>query len=160
MCLNAERLANPCLRAFPSRLALRGLGRAIASLLILLLLSVACTPSAGQALPASSPSATPTPRVLPTRLLALLSGQLVRVDGCFRVNTEQGSVLIGWTPVFSVHLEQDAIEITDTLTGEQARWQLGDWIRVGGAVPSQMDPEFRHGQPRDCPGPYFVMHTF
>ncbi len=58
-------------------------GRAIASSLILLL-SVACTPNAGQALPANSPSATPSPRVLPTRLLALLSGQLVRIDSCFR----------------------------------------------------------------------------
>ncbi len=159
MCLKAERLANACLRAIPSRLALRGLGRAIASLLILLL-SVACTSSAGQTLPANSPPATPSPRVLPTRLLAELSGQLVRADGCFRVNTEQGSVLIGWTLIFSVHLEQGAIDITDTLTGEHARWQLGDWIRVGGAYPSQMDPEFRHGQPEHCGGPYFVMHTF
>ncbi len=97
---------------------------------------------------------------MPTRLLALLSGQLVRVDGCFRVNTEPGSVLIGWTPVFGVRLEQKAIEVTDTLTGEQALWHVGDWIQIGGAYPSQMDPEFRHGQPENCPGPYFVMHTF
>lgn len=92
--------------------------------------------------------------------MAALSGRLVRVGQCFRVDTEQGSVLMGWTPVFQVHLGQDAIEIMDTLTGEQARWRVGDWIQVGGGYPSQMDSEFRHGQPSDCAGPYFVMHAF
>lgn len=135
-------------------------GRAIASLLFLLPLSVACTSITGQSLPANSSPATSSPRVLPTRLLAELSGQLVRVDGCFPVNTEHGSILVGWTQLFSVHLEQDAIQITDTLTGEQTRWHVGDWIQVGGAYPSQMDPEFRQVQPEQCAGPYFVMHTF
>ncbi len=122
--------------------------------------ALGCAPAENQVPRGASPSITPAPQAIATRLLAELRGRLVLADGCFRVETGQGSYLMGWAPLFNVRLSNDEVEITDTLTREKQTWRVGDEVHVGGAYPDQLELQFRHGQLRSCEGPYFVMHTF
>jgi len=64
---------------------------------------------------APSPTATPQPQIVTTRLTALLTGELVLEDNCLRV----AGYLLAWPPEFTVDIREDTVEVADGLTGEQ-----------------------------------------
>src|SRR5260221_13931941 len=72
----------------------------------------------------------PTPRVLATRLLALLTGQLVREGACLRVRSTVGpeTYLLVWAPDFDVTITGDTVQVADTTYQQRTTWRLGDIV--------------------------------
>ncbi len=84
----------------------------------------------------------------------LLTGELVLVDGCLRLNDNEGtSRLLIWPHDYSVSVESNVIHIIDG-TG-QAVAQVGDKLRVGGG--SEFAQALLPAIPDNCPGPYFIV---
>ena len=93
-------------------------------------------------------------------MLALLTGQLVVVDGCLRVNDSVSSTsyLLVWPPEYTVHGEADPIQVLDG--AGQVVSHVGEQVRVdGGDINSvlHLDERVRQSLPAVCPGPYWIV---
>lgn len=104
---------------------------------------------------APSPTATPQPKIVTTRLTALLTGELVLEDNCLRV----AGYLLAWPPEFTVDIREDTVEVADGLTGEQVTWRLGETVRVGGGETpdDRLTEAVRERLPANCRGPYWLV---
>ena len=107
--------------------------------------------------PAGTITPTPAPRVVSTRLLALLTGRLVLVDQCLRVESSYvpTSFLLVWPADFEASVNGDTVHVSDLLDKKQITWHLGDTLQVAGGEIPRLDPSLRP-VPADCPGPYWV----
>ena len=88
---------------------------------------------------------------------ALLVGKLVLMNGCLRVNTNEGtSPLIIWPYGFSLRENANTIEILDG--SGQLVVQVGDDVRVGGGEIQGEHLKEYDGQlfPKECSGPYWL----
>lgn len=132
--------------------------------IIIILLITACTSQATSTASSSSTSPTSSGSSFPQRINtpslymdALLTGELVVINGCLRVKDNYGnSILLIWRPGFSTRTEQGIIQVLDG-TG-QAVASVGDYVEVGGGFDD--DPTWmglREPLPKDCPGPYWVV---
>lgn len=105
---------------------------------------------------------TSTPQIVATRMMALLFGELVEVEGCLRVNVEgSSSYLLVWLPDFAVNVDGGAVQVTDE-KGNQVVVHVGDRLRlVGGEVHSieLLSGQVRQNLPAHCPGPYWVVSS-
>jgi len=90
-------------------------------------------------------------------MLALLTGELILVDGCLRLNGNDGnSHLLIWPYDYSVGIESNVIQIIDG-TG-QAVAQVGDKLKVGGGESSfEFAQSLVSTFPENCPGPYWIV---
>jgi hypothetical protein len=91
-----------------------------------------------------------------------VSGTLVVVDNCLRVNTPSGSsLLIIWPPDVTLAQESDIITIRDASGTDVA--QVGrDVYLGGGGLSTAADLEaisqpLRQTPPESCPGPYWLV---
>src|SRR5579859_3697871 len=132
--------------------------------LALALLAAACGGSVSPT-PASA-SRTPvtlTPRltapVISTRLLALIAGRLVMLNGCLRVQSsnEPESLLLVWPVDITATVSGETVQVTDLLENKQATWHLGDIVPIGGGHIPSVGAGLRHIGPADCPGPYYIV---
>ncbi len=87
---------------------------------------------------------------------ALLTGELVVVDDCLRVNDSGGnSLLLIWPRDFSLRTDNDVIQIVDG--SGQLVAQVGDRLQIaGGEVPRITEAKVQP-LPDNCPGPYWVV---
>ncbi|GAB4581616.1 MAG: hypothetical protein Fur0022_43650 [Anaerolineales bacterium] len=88
---------------------------------------------------------------------ALLMGELMLVDGCLRLDGNDGnSYLLIWPYDYSIGEENGVIQIFDGAA--QAVAQVGDILKTGGGESS-----LEHAQslvasfPESCPGPYWLV---
>lgn len=87
---------------------------------------------------------------------ALLIGKLVLVDGCLRVDSDDGdSYLVIWPQGFSLRANDKAIEIVDKNGQLVAR--EGDNLKIGGGELSHIAEYVLQPLPDNCPGPYWVV---
>ena len=113
------------------------------------------------AVTACSNEATPTLTPIPTRLTALLFGELVEVEGCLRVKARDDgtSYLLAWGPDFAVTTEKDAVHIVDA-NGKKTVLHIGEMVRIGGGEVKSvgyLDEQVRQKLPAGCPGPYWFV---
>ncbi len=117
---------------------------------------------------ASVPNSTASPQVAATRWTALLTGKLVKIDGCLRViaDTPSGlgtSYLLVWPPEqHRVAIENDTIRIIDLWEGgeKEVVWRIGQTVRLGGGEVTSsenLDERVRQNLPANCPGPYWIV---
>lgn len=97
----------------------------------------------------------------PTRLLALLEGQLTVVNDCSRVNsaTNDISYLLVWPPDSVITIDGKTLQIT-TYNGKQIALQIGEVVRVSGGevkVVEALSEVTRQKIPPGCLGPYWVV---
>lgn len=89
---------------------------------------------------------------------ALLTGDLVEVNGCLRVNASESenSYLLIWPPDFSRTNENGVTQVRDG--SGQVVVQVGDKVRIsGGEVPTEFAQEFSDQPlPHDCPEPCWI----
>ncbi|HEU4325943.1 MAG TPA: hypothetical protein VFS21_22575 [Roseiflexaceae bacterium] len=144
----------------------------LSGLLLLVLLLSACG-SASAPEPLARPEASeehdiafprqqpnPAPAVAPD---AAISGRLVLVDGCLRVNSEPGgpSWLPVWPADFLLTISSGALAVDDGSGSIVA--QVGDLLRLrGGTIPDdpaawQATVQLRQPPPSACPGPYWLV---
>ena len=107
----------------------------------------------------ATPTPSPAPRVVSTRLLALLTGQLVMVNQCLRVESSYGpeSLLLVWPVDITATVSGATVQVTDLLEKKQATWHLGEVVVVGGGNIPNVGEGLRRIGPADCPGPYYVV---
>lgn len=144
--LRKTRMTRP-MRAPASRLPVH-----IIAAVIVLLTVAACGPT-------PAPAPTPTPSVVATRLTAEVYGKLVLVDGCLRVNTDQGiSYLLVQPPGFVIDRQGDKVRVADTIMGQAAEWRIGDMVWLGGGEVPNLDEQTRQSVPAQCAeaGPYWL----
>jgi hypothetical protein len=110
---------------------------------------------------ANSTSA-PQEHIVATRLTADLTGKLVMVNGCLRVNASPGDVshLLVWPPEYTgkVSVENDTVQVVDR--GRTVVWHIGDVVHLGGSgvlLIEDLDKQLREELPANCPGPYWVI---
>jgi hypothetical protein len=124
--------------------------RIVFAVIVLFAALLACT-----ARPAPTPTATVTPYVVTTRLLAEMWGTLTLDGECLRV----GDYLLAWPPEFSVTIEGDAVHVTDGYLHESVIWHLGETVTLGGAETalSHLNEEVRQRLPASCAAPYWLV---
>lgn len=94
----------------------------------------------------------------PDTMSALLVGKLVLVNGCLRVNNDEGtSYLPIWPRSFAWRTSGNTIEVIDGNGRLAAR--LGDHVRVGGGeMPAQYISKYvLQPLPESCSGPYWIV---
>jgi hypothetical protein len=92
---------------------------------------------------------------------ALLTGELVVINGCLWVKDNYGNnpILLIWPPGFSAQAEQGIIQVLDS-TGKRVA-SVGDWIEVGGGqVPTPTYLGLIDPLPENCPGPYWLVGEY
>jgi hypothetical protein len=103
-----------------------------------------------------------TPKVVVTRIMAMVSGILVEEDGCLRIyedwETDRPSRAIVWQKhLFDISRVEDEIRIVDREVGNQENptvWKLGEHIRTsGGESGGPGDYGYTEFQER-CEGPF------
>ena len=89
-------------------------------------------------------------------MTALIFGELRLIDGCLRVGSGAGHLLV-WPPGFSLSTENDGIEILSGAGQVVAR--VGEEIRMGGGEVPFIDGAARTRLkiPADCPGRYWIV---
>ncbi len=104
-----------------------------------------------------APGATQPPQVAVTRLAGEVSGELVVVDGCLRVNTDHSSTsyLLVWPPGFTVDVDGDVVQVADTIMGEAVVWRVGEGVWLGGGTISDI-AWTDLSAPANCPGPFWI----
>lgn len=90
---------------------------------------------------------------------ALLTGELVEVNGCLRVNAlETGSsFLLIWPPHFTRTTESGITQVRNE--SGKVIIRVGEKVRIsGGEVPSEFIQELSDQPlPRECPEPYWIV---
>lgn len=132
----------------------------------------ACTPPPSPQLPTVTetsialktphPKKTATPQIVATVLMAELIGELNIVDGCVRVidRVDNVSRLLVWPPDFEVTIEKDTVRvITGKVSGNHTEVLLhdGDMVFFGGGEVSQPNEQLLSSEPKNCPGPYWLV---
>lgn len=138
--------------------------RMISRLMLIMWLALITLPLAVTACSASTtPTPTRSPRVIATYWTAELVGELVKDDGCLRVNSRRGtSYLLVWPPDLSATIEDDTVRIvTGLVTGDRKEvvLHIGQTVRLSGGEGSIsfMDEQTRQNVRANCPGPYWVV---
>jgi len=142
--------------------------RLLMMLLSVLLVSCSGNTPTSQATPSPSPqpSATTIPTPVPTdmffpqankpaqdKMLALLLGKLILVDGCPRMEGSGGSsVLLFWPYNYSINRNANPAEIRDD-TGKVVA-HIGDYVEMGGGeLPDSTEKKLPNG----CSGPIAIV---
>ncbi len=127
--------------------------------MLLAALAAACDASTSPAPILGTPMPSPTPRVGATRLLAELIGQLRLVDGCLRVesNFAPESLLLVWPVDITATVYLQTVVVTDETSRQQATWQAGEIVTVGGGNIPSVGEGLRRVGPASCPGPYWLV---
>ncbi len=89
------------------------------------------------------------------QMTALLEGELVIVNGCFRVD----NYLLVWPHGFSISTDDEVIQIIDDTDKTIAR--VGDQVKLGGGggeMHSEIIANYSAELPSDrCSGPYWIV---
>ena len=140
--------------SFPQCHRARGLVRWLAGSLALLI--AACGPVTQPPAPTAAPSPSPSA----TRPSAQLTGQLLLVGDCLRVQSDlvpEQSVLLVFPSGFTASVTGQSVLVADWLQKTQFTWNLGDIVTVeGGQIPS-LDDTLKPLVPADCSGPYWLV---
>jgi Bacterial SH3 domain len=122
------------------------------------LLVAACGAFAPQA--TLTPTASTTPQVVATRLTAQLTGRLVLVGDCLRVqnsNVPGESLLLVFPPGFTGSVSKTTVLVSDFQDKKEFTWRLGDIVTLAGGNVPTLDPTLQELLPPDCQGPYWVV---
>ena len=90
-------------------------------------------------------------------MTALAMGDLVLVEGCLRIGSADGNLLV-WPPDFTLKAENGVLEILDGTGQVVAR--VGEEVRMGGGEVNyveQLGEYVRRQLPPNCPGPYWIV---
>lgn len=91
----------------------------------------------------------------PTRMTALLEGELVIVNGCFYVD----NYLLVWPHGFSINTDGEVIQIIDD--ADKAIARVGDKVKLGGGggeMSNEHIAQYSAELPSDrCSGPYWIV---
>lgn len=89
-------------------------------------------------------------------MTALIFGELRLVDGCLRVGSGPGHLLV-WPPGFSLSTENDGVEILNGAGQVVAR--VGEEVHMGGGEVPFIEEAARTRLkiPADCPGRYWIV---
>lgn len=137
-------------KLFPSRIRFSYLLIAFSLLLFL----AACR--------AKAPTTTPTPEVIITAYTALVTGELINIDGCLRIQNDQthSDYALVWTPDFSVTMDGDEIRViygvVRNKTGEIVL-HVGDTVRMSGGETMYPDEQLLQNISSNCKGPYWAV---
>ena len=84
-----------------------------------------------------------------------LTGKLVLVDGCLRLQNNDSSYLIVWPWDFSLRADGAVIKILDG-TGEIVA-EVGDNLMIGGGESLSVTGFVLQPLPEECVGPYWIV---
>jgi len=124
----------------------------------LALLAAACGALAPQA--TLTPTASSTPQVFATRLTGQLTGQLVLVGDCLRVQSQAvagESLLLVFPPGLTASLGRGTVLVSDFQDKKEFNWRLGDIVTLAGGNVAQLDPVLQQHVPAGCAAPYWVV---
>ena len=102
-----------------------------------------------------------SPQIVATQMTALHFGELVKVNGCFRVNDREANTshLLVWPTNLTVKTGENAIRITDENDNEISL-HIGDKMRLsGGEVHSVTSLDLQQNGPVNCPGPFWIVSS-
>jgi hypothetical protein len=111
-------------------------------------------------------SCSTTPMVSPTqtqqafseRLTAEIYGELLSVDGCLRLKTEDGmKYQLFWPSDFEVDMGNGFVKVTDTWTGEKKVLQIGEMAWFAGGESRTLGETALQSIPSNCQGPYWIV---
>jgi hypothetical protein len=107
-----------------------------------------------------TPTASTTPQVVATRLTDQLTGRLVLVGDCLRVQNSSApgqSLLLVFPPGFTASVSRATVLVSDFQDKKEFTWRVGDIVTLAGGNVPHLDPTLLLLLPADCPGPYWVV---
>jgi len=107
-----------------------------------------------------TPTASNTPQVVATRLTAQLTGRLLLVGNCLRVEESSvpgQSLLLVFPPGFTASVGRATVLVSDFQDNKEFTWRLGDIVHLAGGNVPVLDPVLQQLLPAGCSGPYWVV---
>lgn len=110
----------------------------------------------------STPTATPTLYMIMTAMVARVSGELVKIDGCIRIKPSgrDDSYALVWPPDHKMTIDDGHVRVESGLVSGRRReiiLTIGELVVIGGGSVADLDDQLKQTIPVDCPGPYWVV---